>query len=189
MSVEPKPQKAKELGGFLLNNDDYIEKLIIPKTYYRKNSDIKHNLIYNTVNRLSRIPYKINTPLLEFILLNGETLGILLDTKLIDDFDNDKKTRKTKLRISEYKAYKSKYLLQSYILEIAEMFRKHKLYFPVRLDQKGRVYCNTTYFNYQTTDLAKALLLFDTPGYIEKHKPEGADYLKIFGADASDTLM
>lgn len=43
------------------------------------------------------------------------------------------------------------------------------MYFPVRLDQKGRLYCTPNYLDYQANDLSKPLILLAEPGIIEKN--------------------
>jgi DNA-directed RNA polymerase len=57
--------------------------------------------------------------------------------------------------------------LNNHILAIARVYEKvENLYFHVRLDQITRIYCSPLYLNYQSTDLAKSLLLFSKPGVI-----------------------
>jgi len=47
------------------------------------------------------------------------------------------------------------------ILELALIFKNvPEFYIPVRIDNRGRVYCLVDYLNYQGIKLAKALLLF-----------------------------
>lgn len=59
----------------------------------------------------------------------------------------------------EYLSGISSYLLQSNILSIANVLRNvEKIYFPIRLDIRGRLNCVAhSLFNYQGNELAKSL--------------------------------
>lgn len=60
------------------------------------------------------------------------------------------------------------------------------MYFPVRLDQKGRLYCNSSYLDYQANDLSKSLILFAEPGIIEKNNVDSIIFFlwkKTYGAN------
>lgn len=70
------------------------------------------------------------------------------------------------------------------ILSIADIYSKvEKIYFPVRLDFRLRVYCDTDYFDYQKSDLAKGLISFANPGYIYKTDKEAINFFKAYGAN------
>ena len=71
---------------------------------------------------------------------------------------------------------KSKYVLQEHILQIGTLFSGRPIYFPLRLDQRGRIYCLSSYLNYQANDLSKSLLLFYNPGYLYKHNHDGINF-------------
>lgn len=106
---------------------------------------------------------------------------MLLHEKIHDDFN--KLENKTRYQINKYKSLKSKKLLQDNILQLANLFKNVDIYFPVRLDQRGRLYCISSYLNYQSTSLAKSLLLFVKPGNIKRDKPADVNLLKVFGAN------
>ena len=77
-----------------------------------------------------------------------------------------------------YKSYVGKVLLQESILDIAVIYRNFsKFYFPVRVDQRGRLYCSSAYLNYQGSELAKALLLFSKPSVIERYDVGSINYI------------
>lgn len=57
------------------------------------------------------------------------------------------------------------------------------IYFPVKLDLRGRLYCLPSYFNYQSSSIAKSLILFSIPGIINKSYLECSKYLKSYGAN------
>ena len=89
----------------------------------------------------------------------------------------DKKTR------NDIRSKLSTLQLERYIIDIAEAYKSvPNIYFPVRLDQRTRLYCQTDFFNYQSNDLAKALLSFSESGKILKQDTEAINYFKSYGA-------
>lgn len=182
MIVEPKPYYDNINGGYLLNDEEYSEDILIDKAGYKQNSEIGCNIIFDMVNNLSRTPFKINLEVLNFLENYGEEYGLLIT----DSFDKEflGLENKTKYQKEKYFSITSKYKLQENVLEIARIFSKRTIYFPIRLDQRGRVYCGPSYFNYQASDIAKCLLLFVKPGIINREdKEQSAKFLKVFGAN------
>lgn len=51
------------------------------------------------------------------------------------------------------------------------------------MDIRVRVYCSSTYLTYQTSELAKALLLFSNPGIINKKDLTSIKYLEFYGVN------
>ena len=73
MIVPPKKYRREDgreiLGGFLLNDINFILPLIIKNFELREQSKIKDdNINFDVVNHLSSVGYKINIPVLDFIL-------------------------------------------------------------------------------------------------------------------------
>jgi DNA-directed RNA polymerase, mitochondrial len=84
----------------------------------------------------------------------------------------------------ELDSFLSKKLLEKNILGLANIFKNVAEFFiPVRMDNRGRIYCIPSYLNYQSTELAKSLLLFSKGEKIFKDDKIALDYLKIFGAN------
>ena len=183
MIHSPKLYTDKDLGGYLLNDDKYAEELIINKAAYKCSSNIStNNEIYNMANNLSIIPFKINTDLLDYLSINWKKHNLLLDSYAKHKFSDLEK--KTKYQHSVLSSHNSKVVLQENILGIAEFFRKFsKIYFPIRLDQRGRIYCTPTYLNYQSNELSKALLLLSEPGIISKNNLNSISFIKAYGAN------
>lgn len=142
------------------------------------------------VNSVSKIPYKINKVLLDFVLEKGESFDMLIPSDFDSKFDYDSDNKLTKRELSQIKSMKSKYVLQNNIIDIANLFRNNIIYFPVILDQSCRLYCNTSYLKYQGSDLAKALLLFDGPGIIKRNDvSRDASFLMVFGANCFSSSL
>lgn len=181
MIVEPKPYTSKELGGYLLNDVEKTESLLINKANYKQNSDIvKGNIIYNMVNNINKTSYKINKEVLEFIQEYGVEYGLIEDINQKHPLEDIKRNKR---QDKKYRAYKSNIILEQNILDIANTFTNMSIYFPVRLDQRGRIYCEPIYFNYQSSELAKSLISFTFPGVINRKDTKTIEYLKAYGAN------
>ena len=175
------------LGGYLQNDIKYISPLIIKNSELKEQSYIKNeNVIYDTINNLNSVGFKINIPVLEFILEKG------LDFELYTDPNSQhpleiKKAQKKKLTLLENKTldgFLSRKNLEMNIIGLALIFKNVPEFFiPVRLDNRGRIYCMADYLNYQGIELAKSLLLFSKGENIFKYDKDSIDYLKIFGAN------
>jgi len=74
------------------------------------------------------------------------------------------KKKQQNLTLSEIKtldAFLSIKQLEMNILGLAFIFKNIPEFFiPVRIDNRGRIYCMADYLNYQGIELAKSLLLF-----------------------------
>jgi len=187
MVVKPNTYTKNKLGGFLLNDKEYFLPLIIKNSELKEQSIIKSdNIIYDLVNHLSSVSFKINIPVLEFLLEKGLKYDLFTDPNLKHPLEI-KKEEKKKLTMLEKKkldSYLSRKQLEMNILGLALIFKNvPEFYIPVRIDNRGRVYCLVDYLNYQGIELAKALLLFGKGEKIYKCDKSSIDYLKIFGAN------
>lgn len=136
-------------------------------------------MIHNMINKLSNTPFKINTELLDYIILDKQ--GLLLNTYESIPYSDILKRSKSQDKI--YKGHITNLTVQENILKIADLFRNvDKIYFPVRCDQRGRIYCTPNYLNYQSTELAKSLLLFSEPSLITRND-SSIKYLMGYGVN------
>ena len=183
MICPPKAYGPNTLGGYLLNDEKFSDGLLVEKKAYALTSELsQENKVYSLVNNISSIPFKINTDLLDYIKGKGAKHDLLIDPYTKHKFEDIEK--KTRYQQSVYASHNSKVVLQETILDIAEFYRKFsKIYFPVRLDQRGRLYCTPSYLNYQSNELSKSLLLFAEPGVINKNNTQSVIYLKAYGAN------
>lgn len=177
-----------------MTNDVYVtDELFIDKVGYKVDTILsENNSIINLIYGVSKVPYKVNKDTLNFLELYGIEKGVLINSnnEELVDFRQNLKSKRTKKDTRELKSLSSSVTLQTNILNIANTYSSvEKLYFPVRLDQRTRLYCTPEYFNYQSTDLAKGLLLFAEPGTIHKHDTEAINYFKSFGAILFDSSL
>ena len=192
MIVKPKDywrnleKSSEQLGGYLLNGEYYSNEIIIKNWRSKINSSIEDvNYIYRTINNISSVGYKINTEVLEFIRLNDSALGLTLlnkthplEEKILS------KTKLSKWEKVELDSFMSKKFVEENVLGLADLLENIPVfYIPVRLDYRGRMYCESDYLNYQSTDLAKSLLIFSKPSKVLKSDLKSMDYLKIYGAN------
>lgn len=140
------------------------------------------------VNRISKTPFKINQTLLDYITGEGAKHDLLIDIYTKHKYADLEK--RTKYQQSLFTSHNSKVMLQETILGLAEFYRKfYKIYFPIRLDQRGRLYCSPSYLNYQSNELSKALILLANPGIITRTNMKSVIYLKSYGANCFGGLI
>lgn len=158
------------------------DEIIIKNWRSKINSKINDdNIIYEVVNKLSCVGYKINKQVLNFVRANDDIFNLTLINK---NHPLEKKEKLNKYERKELESFKSKKFVEKNILSIASVFENiHEFFIPVRLDYRGRLYCMTNYFNYKSTELAKSLLMFSNGENILKTDVDSFNYLKIFGAN------
>ena len=191
MISKPKPYKLKEngdvkLGGYLNNDVLFTRELFIDKIGYRDNTKLlANNMIIDLINGVSSVAYKINIETLRYIMFNGLSKNIIINPEDDDikDFNLNPYKKISKKIKRDVKSKLSKVQLENYIINIAQAYSSTpEIYFPVRLDQRTRIYCETDFLNYQSNDLAKSLLSFVNGGALYKHDIEAINYFKSYGA-------
>ena len=184
--VKPKPYKILKdkviLGGYLLNDIEYSDPLILRKYTQSERSVIKsENIIYDTVNKINSVGYKINGEVLNFINLNS---FLYKEEILTESHKLESKNKLTSKERKDLQKYISRKELQNHILSIADLFLNiPEFYFNNRIDGRGRLYCVTEYLNFQSTDLAKSLLLFSIPNEISRFDERSLLYFKVYGGN------
>jgi DNA-dependent RNA polymerase len=188
MVCPPKPfkyteNKISELGGYLLNGEEYLDEIILPNRELSSNSKIlKNNEIVDMINKINSVAFKINENVLDFILINNHKYGFFTDTNYVNPLNSKKKLTITEKKLLS--SFNSRKHLELNILGLATIFRDvSSIYLPVRIDYRGRLYCTTEYLNYQGIDLSKGLLEFSSGEKVELTDQEAINYLKIFGAN------
>lgn len=130
MIIKPKNSSCDKVGGYLLNDVKFNEDIFIEKKGYSVNSVLtKDSQIFNTTNKVSSVPFKINIELLNFLM--DTNLKLLLDPNIEAPYANIEK--RYKFQDNLYKSYNSKVILQETILDIAEFYPNFRgFYFPLR---------------------------------------------------------
>lgn len=148
----PKTKKII-LGGYLLNDIKYSDRIYIDKVGNSKPTILKdNNIIIDLINGLTRTPYKINTDTLDYIYKFAIKKCVIIDSendKIKEIINNPYKSTN---RIIGYgnRSLISKINLDRNILYIAELYSDmDEIYFPVSMDNRTRIYCITNYFEYE----------------------------------------
>jgi DNA-directed RNA polymerase len=128
------------------------------------------------------VGYKVNKDVLDFIATYGSRYDLIINSSYTHPLSA--KTKLTKSEYVELTSFLSQKDLQDSILTIADLFStKHEFFIPTNLDFRGRLYCVSEYLNYQSTELAKALLIFSKGEKLYKSDKESINYLKAYGAN------
>ena len=187
MVEQPKLYREGELGGYLLNDVEYRKSVIIGKKNLKYKSKVVDNSLYNMINGVSSTPFCINKDFLNYLIEHGRMHNLLLQDPRIglsEEAILQMKSRKNKSEYREFLSLYSKYELQGHILNIANIYRNYdRIYFPIRLDIRGRIYCMPLYLNYQGSELAKALLLFSEKSKLYLNDENSLDYFYSYGAN------
>jgi DNA-directed RNA polymerase, mitochondrial len=154
MICKPNKWGDNSYGGYLFNEEE--KKDIITGSKMHKHKMENRNKLYDTINILNSIEFKINNKLLEFLLNEGNYL--LTDINKNDEFQ------------------------KLMIIKIAEAYNNcnKPFYLPCLTDWRGRIYTDPFFIDYQGSDLSLSLLNFWI-GQILNSK--GKDYLYIYGAN------
>lgn len=173
----------EKLGGYLINDVRVTDPMIVPNWELQKSTLIKDpNVVYNLVNNVNSVAFKINKEVLDFIYTYADKYNLFLDDIRLQKEKVGKKLNKTEFK--ELESYISKLDLQENILGLAKVFSVvPEFYLPVRIDYRGRMICLSQYLNYQSNELAKSLLLFSKGEKMYKNDTLAINYFKAYGAN------
>lgn len=175
------------------------------KLYTARLNELDLSSLYSAVNAIQATAYKINRAVLEVIkhyLSVGGGVAGLAETKPLEQlprFPHDyEDIKENELLLKQFKAHKKKMvevihkenqrkgkaLRAVMILKVAEDFAKYdKIWFPMNIDFRGRVYPIPTGLNPQGDDMTKALLQYADPVPVSaEDAPDALKWLSIHGA-------
>ena len=189
MVCPPRPYTPYQDGGYLIKDVKYHEGLFIPRPGYSKSTTLtKDNNIYDMVNNHMVTPFKVNKEVLDYLNRKGIEQNLLIDTDT--EYEYEKLPTLRPLQKRKLVSYNTKKILQETIGGIADFYTKFSIfYFPVRLDQRGRLYCLPCYFNYPSSELSKALLQFVEPGIIKKTDKSSIQYFISYGVNCFVSIV
>lgn len=182
MIVKPKYFSKDKLGGYLLNDVEYQQNLFSDTKGHGNKPTIKDSsIIFSVINKIMSTPFKINKPLLDYLITYNYKHNLLIEDNFEHKYANLEKRNKSQDK--EYKGFISKKILENHILDIAQIYSNvPELYFPIKLDYRGRLYAIPAFLNYQGSELAKSLFLFAKPDVIKRNEKNCFEYLKAYGA-------
>lgn len=149
-----------KLGGYLLHDELYADPIIISNPNLNEKSEIsRNNIIYDMINNINSVSFKINEEVLDFILKYYKEFNLIIDPGLKHPLESKEKLNSVEKIALE--SFNSKQNLEFEILNIAQIFKNSSnLYLPSRLDYRGRLYCTTEYLNYQGIEYVKLYFNF-----------------------------
>ena len=162
MLTEPRKLNGQEIYFPYINTDTtnlhLFEGELIRSKYNQKYKTEGSKLLYNSVDYLNSMKFRINKKMLKFILTEWENK----ESKLFKGhnvfqpiLDTDSKEIRAQKESSN-----STYILYSNIITMATLYKNQEFYLPVFVDFRGRIYPLSNYISYQGGDLARSLLLF-----------------------------
>jgi len=127
-----------------------------------------------------KTPFKVNKDLLYYLMENNHIHKLLINSDYKHEYEDIKRN---KIQEKKYQQFLSKKMLERYVLLIAHVYSNvPEIYFPIKLDNRGRLYPNVAFFNYQASELSKALIQFANPDTIKRCDINAIEYLKAYGA-------
>ena len=166
MICQPNKWSDSEYGGYL-NNSIEKNKLITGLGINNDHTIQNLDKLYNSINYLNSIKFRVNTEVLDFIKINKKKVFenyYQCENKLNDNINDN-------------------VLRDAVTLEIAKTFTNIPFYLNTYADWRGRIYTASYYLSYQGSSLSLSLLQFDEGQIISK---SGEYFFKVYGANLHD---
>jgi hypothetical protein len=136
------------------------ENKIIKSKFDQKYNTEGSEVFYSSINYLNSIKFKINVPMLMFVIeeWNKDQSSLFKGYNRYQEIS----TEDSRMIQKEKEKHNALHQLYFNIINIAILFRAQVFYFPVFADFRGRLYTLSNYLSYQGNDLARSLLLFES---------------------------
>ncbi|CCF75976.1 DNA-directed RNA polymerase, mitochondrial [Babesia microti strain RI] len=173
MVIEPRPWTKYNKGGCYSSKAIFIRT---PTGSYCDYSVYDFTRVFNIVNAISRVPWKINTRMLKLISLAWDSSSARLNlwphlpikSKIsllpddLNEIENIKMYAKDPKVVEFQNARLSTEtpLLQRRLSIAKEFSNAAEIYFPHNIDFRGRLYPMSSHLNHMGDDLCRSLLLF-----------------------------
>jgi hypothetical protein len=153
---------------------------IIKNKYDNKFNTEGQENIFDTINYLNQIKFRINIDVLKYLVeeWKNKESKLFKGLNIYKEIDKDLK-KKDKLEIV---SHNSKHWNMKNIINLAMLYSNTSFYLPTFADFRGRMYPLCHYLSYQGSDISRSLLMFD-PTYHEELNEKGLDYLKVYLAN------
>lgn len=177
--------KYLELGGYYLNGIEYLDEIILSNWELSTSTTLLNdNQICDMVNKMNSIAFKINVDVLKFIVINNDKYNFYVNPDYVHPLEIEEKDKLSTKKKNILLKFKSIRFLEQNILSLAFIYKDiPKIYLPIKLDYRGRIYCVTEFLNYQGSELAKGLLKFAVEEKVNIDDKWAINYLKIYGAN------
>lgn len=184
MLSPPVPWTNSMSGGYIYTQADFMRILNSPINPIESTPNKQIYPVFDALNQLSAVPWKINEPVLDIMIKifrdgGSKKLNIPLSVSSFTSEKNSVSKLNLHQRMNLNREKTEMYSLwceSLYRLSLANYFRKRIFWLPHNIDFRGRVYPIPPYLSHVSCDAARALLLFAKG---QKLGPEGLDWLKI----------
>ncbi|XP_029040441.2 DNA-directed RNA polymerase, mitochondrial [Osmia bicornis bicornis] len=189
----PRPWTSIHNGGYLITKTDFMRVSYTNAPWRKLQSTPTKQLypVFDSLNQLGSIPWKINTNILDVVIkifqdggsekLNiPQPVSVLPLPPSVNKDSTSEEKRNAAIAMAHYK--QKKYDMYSlwcdtlYKLSIANHLRNKVFWLPHNMDFRGRVYPVPPHLHHLTSDVGRSLLLF------AKGKPlgpNGLEWLKL----------
>ncbi|KYQ53912.1 DNA-directed RNA polymerase, mitochondrial [Trachymyrmex zeteki] len=198
MFSPPRPWVNVNTGGYLFSKAEFVRDLYKKPSHLLRNTPTKQlHPVFDCLNQLGSIPWRINVPMLDILIQifrdgGSKELNVPQPSTVVPSSADviASKTDKSPKEISKllFQLKRTKNEMHSlwcdclYKLSLATHFRDKVFWMPHNLDFRGRAYPVPPHLTHLTSDLGRSILMFAQGKPLG---PDGLDWLKIHAINMS----